>query len=341
MVVGEGVGEHVEHGGRGEVADAVERVPRDAEGVPVDLERVLHRLEDLGTAGVGDPPADVGAGQAVVGEEAVDVVADVLADEVGHLGAEDDAQPGGADVPAHGALGAGVEPAAGGDDARLGGGEGRGAVGPDHDDRGRAVAEQAAGDEVGGRPVVALHGEAAQLDREEHGDVVGVAEEVVVDAGDPCSAGDAAEPDERDALHVVAQADLGGDPGLDRRDGQPGDRRRHDEIDVPRSETGCRERLGDGVRAELGRDADELVVGCPEVRELPVALQREREVSLAHTRVGVEPLEQGAVGPGRAEHVGEGGGDVGLGVAVVRQDAADGREVAHRASVGAAGAGGA
>ena len=38
---------------------------------------VLQRLDHLGAAGVADPPADVVAGQAVVGEEAVDVLADV------------------------------------------------------------------------------------------------------------------------------------------------------------------------------------------------------------------------------------------------------------------------
>ena len=38
-----------------------------------DLERLLQRLDDLGAAGVADPPADVLAGQPVLGEELVDV----------------------------------------------------------------------------------------------------------------------------------------------------------------------------------------------------------------------------------------------------------------------------
>ena len=42
----------------------------------------------------------------------------------------------------------------------------------------------------------------AQLDREQHGDVVRVADEVVVHPGDPGRAGDAAEPDERHPLDV-------------------------------------------------------------------------------------------------------------------------------------------
>ena len=146
-----------------------------------------------------------------------------------------------------------------------------------------------------------------------------------MDPRDARGAGHATEPDERDALDVVAQPDLGRHAGLDRRDGETRDRRRHDEIDVPRSETCCREHLGDGVRAELGGDADELVVGLTETLELPVALERQREMSLAHPRVGVEPLEQGPVGPDGAEHVGEGRRHVGLRVAVLGQDAADGR----------------
>ena len=44
------------------------------------LERRLERLDHLGAAGVADPPADVGAGQAVVGEEPVDVLAEVAPD---------------------------------------------------------------------------------------------------------------------------------------------------------------------------------------------------------------------------------------------------------------------
>ena len=51
-----------------------------------------QRLDDLRAAGVADPPADVVAGQAVVGEEGVDVGAQVALDEARHRGVEHDPQ---------------------------------------------------------------------------------------------------------------------------------------------------------------------------------------------------------------------------------------------------------
>ena len=139
---------------------------------------------------------------------------------VGHRGVEHDAQALRGDVEAHGALGVGVEPAAGGQHVERTRPAG---PAPATDHRGGAVAEEAAGDQVRHRDVVALHGQRAQLDGDQHGDVVGMAEQVVVHPGDAGGAGDAAEPDQRHPLDVGPQPDLGGDPGLEDRHGQPGD----------------------------------------------------------------------------------------------------------------------
>ena len=115
-----------------------------------------------------------------------------------------------ADVPAHRPLGVGVEPAAGGEHLRPA--PARDAAGrADRDHGGRAVAEQPAGHQVGHRDVVALHGQRAQLDRHQHRDVVGVADQVVVQPGDarrrrPRSRGRPAAPASRPAAARAAAA---------------------------------------------------------------------------------------------------------------------------------------
>ena len=120
-----------------------------------------HRLEHLGAAGVADPAGDVldrrGRGRP---RKPADVVAEVLRDQAGHLGAEHDLQAAAADVPAHRPLGAGVEVAAG--VQHLGparcGPPAASRSAPTSDHRGGAVAEQPAGDQVGDRAVVAAAG---------------------------------------------------------------------------------------------------------------------------------------------------------------------------------------
>ena len=200
-----------------------------------------------------------------------------------------------------------------------------GTAGPHHDDRCGAVPEQAACDEVRERRVVALDREAAEFDREEDGDVVRMAEEVVVDPGDAGGAGDAPETHERHALDVITQADLCGDTRLERRDGEPGDRRGDDEVDVPGTDPCSSQGLGHGMGAELSGDADELIVGLTEIGQLPVALEGQREVPLADTGIGVQALEHLPAGPDRAQHSGERRGDLRLRIGVLRQDALDSR----------------
>jgi hypothetical protein len=178
------------------------------------------------------PPPDVGSAEALVGQEPVDVTPEVRPDQFGDLDPEDDAEPGGADVPSHGSLTVGVEAAPGRHDlGQVLAGSPSTAC---HDHGGGAIAEQPAGNEVGHGGVVALNGQAAQLHREEDGDAVGVAEQVVVDACDSRGARDTAQPHERDSLDVLAQPDAGGDPRVDRGHGQPRDGGRDDEVDVGR-----------------------------------------------------------------------------------------------------------
>ena len=135
--------------------------------------------------------------------------------------------------------------AAGRDDARAGDAVAGRAVGADGDDRRRAVAEQAAGDQVGDRVVVALDGERAELDRQQHGDLVGPAAQVVVQPGDAGRAGDAAEPEQRHPLHVGPQPQTLRDAGVDRGGGDAGHRRRDDQVDLVGPDAGRVERARD------------------------------------------------------------------------------------------------
>ena len=262
----QGVLQDVEHRYRGEVAHPGQRLPGQSDRLTRHLERVLERLDHLGTTGVAHPPADVGAGEPVVGEEGVDVAAHEAAHEGRHLRVEHDAQAVAGDVEAHRALAVGVEPAARVEDLDRSGPTGP-AGSPDRDDRRGAVTEQAARHEVGHRRVVALHGQRAQLHGDQHRGVVGVAQEVVVHAGDAGGTGHAPEPDERHPAHVLPQADLRGDARVEGGHGEPGDRRGDHEVDVGRGQVGGLERVDECARAELDGVLDEEVVGVPEVAE--------------------------------------------------------------------------
>ena len=99
-------------------------------------------------------------------------------------------------------------------------------------DRGRAVAEQAARDDVVHRVVVPLHGQRAELDRQQHGDLVGMPDQVVVHAGDAGRAGDAAEPEHRHPLHVLAQAEQRHEQRVDGGRRDAGDGGEDDEVDL-------------------------------------------------------------------------------------------------------------
>ena len=149
----------------------------------VELQRVLQRVDHLRAAGVADPPADVGAGQPVVGEEAVDVLAHVAADHRraprrrARSAARSRRRRSPSCARSRGRAGCGWPARAPAPAATL-------PVAPAATTHDGAVAEQPAGHQVGHRDVVALHGERAQLDGDQHGDLVGVADQVVVQPGD-------------------------------------------------------------------------------------------------------------------------------------------------------------
>ena len=117
-----------------------------------------------------DPPADVGAGQPLVGEEAVDVPAHVAPrpPSAPRRRARSAARCGRRRSPwsarSRGRAGCGSR-------ARRGPAAGRRRAA--RDDRGGAVAEQAARDQVRHRHVVALDGQRAQLDATRTADLVG------------------------------------------------------------------------------------------------------------------------------------------------------------------------
>jgi hypothetical protein len=102
---------------------------------------------------VEDVAADAVHSEAVVGEKGLDVAAEVLVDDLGDVGGEDDLEAGVADVPAHDVFGVAVKGGEGGDDAGTGGLDaggllGKRGVGTGDDDRGGTVSEEAAGFEM-------------------------------------------------------------------------------------------------------------------------------------------------------------------------------------------------
>ena len=258
-------------------------------------------------------------------QEAVHVGGEVAAHHVRHVRVQHDPQTRRRHVPAHRALGVRVEVAPRAEHLHASRAVGdRCLARAAHRDHGRrAVPEEPAGHQVGHRHVVALHGQRAQLDRHQHGHLVGVADEVVVEPRDPGRPRHAAESHERDALHVGAEAEDAGDPGVERRHGEPGDRRGDDQVDVGRGEAGLLEGVRHRLRAELDAHLDEPVVGLPEVREVGVVGQRHRQVALPHAGVGVQPAQQLLVEPAPGDHTGEGVGDHLLGVAVLGQGPSD------------------
>ena len=111
--------EHEQHRRRGEIPDLVQRAPRARRARrPGSASASSNASSTLG------PP--VWAIQwrmsrrvsPCVAEEGVDVAAEVLPDDLGHLGREHDLEAGVDDVPAHDPLGVGVEDRARRDDAR-------------------------------------------------------------------------------------------------------------------------------------------------------------------------------------------------------------------------------
>ena len=97
-----------------------------------------------------DPARDVGTRDAVFGDEALHVAAQILQHHLGDVGGEHDGEASVADVPAHDIFGIAVEGGARGENARAGGNGRCGqldVIAGDHHG-GSAIGEQAGGDEV-------------------------------------------------------------------------------------------------------------------------------------------------------------------------------------------------
>ena len=107
-----------------------------------------------------------------------------------------------------------------------------GCVGAGDDDGGGAVAEEAAGDEVGDGLVVVLPGEGAELDGEQERELIGEGADVVGGAGDAGGSGDAAEAEDGRALDGGGEGHAVDEAGVDGGAGDAGDRGEEDGGDV-------------------------------------------------------------------------------------------------------------
>ncbi len=144
--------------------------------------------------------------------------------------------------------------------------------------------------------------------------------------GHPRGARDTAEPDQRHPDDVGAHPRQCRDPSVQRRHGEPGDRGRHDQVDVLRGEARGLERVGDGPRTQLDAGLDEGVVGLGEALQLAVAMQGQRQVAVVDSGVGVDPLDHRLVDGAAEQVVGEGVGQLRLAVAVLGEYAGDAQD---------------
>src|SRR5271168_5501330 len=108
----------------------------------------------------------------------------MLIDDLGDLGGEDDFEAHVADAPAHDVFGVSIESRARVEDLWAGDAGGAGAPGErgfaaGDDDRGGAVAEEAARDQIGDGLVVVLPGEGAELNGEKERVLVGEGSDIV------------------------------------------------------------------------------------------------------------------------------------------------------------------
>ncbi len=132
--------------------------------------------------------------------------------------------------------------------------------------------------------------------------------------------------------HAVDEA------GVDGGGRDAGDGGEKDGGDVGGGDAEGGEGPGDGLLAEIDGGGDPLVVGLLEADEGGVVLERVDEVAGVDTAVGVEAREEAGLGELGAPAGYEGGGDLGLGVAVGRKGGAYGRNL-HDLSVDAGTAG--
>ena len=84
-------------------------------------------------------------------------------------------------------------------------------------------------------------------------------------------AGHAAQAEQRDAFDVLAQPHPGGQPRLQCRYGEPGNRRRKDDVDLRRLDLGLVERCEQRLLSQVEGDFDESIVCLGEAAQLAVS----------------------------------------------------------------------
>ena len=275
-----------------------------------------------------DVAADAVHGQAVVAEEGFNVATEVLVDDLGDLRGEDDLEAGVGNVPAHDALGVAIEGRTRGDDAGgwlldAGGALAEWGVGTGDDDRGRAVAEETAGDKVGDGLVVVLPGEGAELNGEKEGVLIGEGADVIGGTGDARGSGDTAKAEDGGALDVYGERHPVDEAGVDGGAGDAGDRGEEDGGDVGGGEAYAFEGCGNALLAEINGGFDPGVVGLGEGVQGGVGLEGEDNVAELDAAVGVEAVEETGLLHFVLPAVAEGLGDDCLWIAMERICRAD------------------
>ena len=184
----------------------------------------------------------------------------MFGNEIGNCPLEDDAKALGIDAPAHDIERIGPQLFA----RRLD--PGRAAVAGAQNDRRRAVAEQAGGDDIGLGQFVVADGERAEFERDQQH--VGAGPRLRQPRCDrqPRHAARAAQTEHRNARHVGAQAELAGDARLQRRRRDARRTHRDDGIDIAGREIGTR----DAPCARRRR------TGIPRLRGKPVSAPASR-----------------------------------------------------------------
>ena len=220
----------------------------------------------------------------------------MFVDDLGDVGGEDDFEADVADVPAHDVFGVSIECRARVKDA------GAGAVvqawfaercfAAGDDDGGGAVAEEAAGDEIGDGLVVVLPGEGAELDGEKKRVLVGEGADVVGGAGDAGGSGDAAEAEDGCALDAGGEGHAVDEAGVDGGAGDAGDGGEEDGGDVGGGEADAGEGAVDGLFTEVDGGDDPGVVGGTEAGEVLVHVKREDEVAELDPAVDEETIDE-------------------------------------------------
>ena len=164
----------------------------------------------------------------VPAEERVNVLAEILADDFGNAGREDDLKALLRNVPAHHVFRIRIERGRSVDDF----GAGLLTIRTGYQDRRSAVAEKSGGNQVGDREILLLQRERAEFDRHQSGDVSGKPANVIGGSRDARRARDAAESEDWDALDVGRELHAIDEFSVNRRAAHAGDRNEEDGVDV-------------------------------------------------------------------------------------------------------------